>query len=147
LETATPTVVRGKIKPTERKDLVVSYAELHDLSARPAGAPPIIDARSSQHFSGPGAGHIPGARNVYWVDTLDSSKGGVLKSVDTIRGMYANAGVKPGSTPVVYCNSGMQASHAYFTLKWLGYEPRLYDGSFHDWVRHPDAPVEGATTK
>jgi 3-mercaptopyruvate sulfurtransferase SseA len=42
---------------------------------------------------------------------------------------------------VAYCNSGVQASQTYFTLKYLGYNVRLYDGSMSEWTA-AKAPVE-----
>jgi thiosulfate/3-mercaptopyruvate sulfurtransferase len=42
---------------------------------------------------------------------------------------------------VTYCNSGVQASQTYFVLKLLGYDVRLYDGSFSEWSQAKDAPV------
>jgi 3-mercaptopyruvate sulfurtransferase SseA len=35
----------------------------------------------------------------------------------------------------------MQASHAYFTLKYLGYDVTMYDGSFSEWSKAEGAPV------
>ena len=56
--------------------------------------------------------------------------------------IYANAGVKPGEPVITYCRTGVQAAHTYFTLRYLGYEPRLYDGSFIEWSSHSHLPVE-----
>jgi thiosulfate/3-mercaptopyruvate sulfurtransferase len=55
--------------------------------------------------------------------------------------MYRAIGVAPGRTLVTYCNSGVQASQTYFVLKLLGYDVRLYDGSFSEWSQAKDAPV------
>jgi 3-mercaptopyruvate sulfurtransferase SseA len=35
----------------------------------------------------------------------------------------------------------MQASHAYFTLKYLGYDVMMYDGSFSEWSSAEGAQV------
>jgi 3-mercaptopyruvate sulfurtransferase SseA len=43
--------------------------------------------------------------------------------------------VHEGVTPVVYCTVGMRASHMYFVLRYLGYDPKFYDGSINDWNR------------
>ena len=43
----------------------------------------------------------------------------------------------PKKTVVTYCNSGMQASQSYFTLKYLGYDVKMYDGSLGEWNKTP----------
>lgn len=48
-----------------------------------------------------------------------------------------------GSTVVAYCRTGVQGSFLYFVSRYLGYDTRLYDGSFVDWSRRgTDFPVE-----
>ena len=51
------------------------------------------------------------------------------------------AGVKPGAQIVTYCRTGGQASFLYTVARHLGYDVRLYDGSFIDWSR-TEYPVE-----
>jgi thiosulfate/3-mercaptopyruvate sulfurtransferase len=36
----------------------------------------------------------------------------------------------------------MQASFAYFVARYLGYDTRMYDGSFVDWSPRQELPVE-----
>ena len=44
---------------------------------------------------------------------------------------------------VVYCRTGVQASWDYFVARYLGYQVKMYDGSFIDWSRRgADYPVE-----
>lgn len=38
--------------------------------------------------------------------------------------------------------SGVQATQTHFVLKHLGYDVRLYDGSFSEWSRTKDAPIQ-----
>lgn len=48
-----------------------------------------------------------------------------------------------GSTVVAYCQTGVQASFLYFVSRYLGYETKMYDGSFIDWSRRgTEYPVE-----
>ncbi len=41
-----------------------------------------------------------------------------------------------------YCHIGQQATAMLFAARTLGHEVRLYDGSFEDWSRHTEYPVE-----
>jgi thiosulfate/3-mercaptopyruvate sulfurtransferase len=110
---------------------------------------PLIDARPPAQYSGMEAsegvkrpGHIPGAKNVFWMDNLVSKQDPVLKPLDEIRARYEAAGLKPGSKVVVYCRSGMQAAHDYLTLKLTGFQPVLYDGSFFEWNQQAGNEIE-----
>lgn len=98
----------------------------------------LIDARSVDQFCGenPGpdvsrGGHIPGAVNVPYASNLNAD--GTFRSVYDLRMLYGQAGVTRDSANVVYCRTGMQASVAYFVLRYLGYDTTLYDGSYIEW--------------
>jgi len=113
----------------------------------------LIDARPPAEFSGstpgdgvPRGGHLPGAQNVFWVDNLVSISNPVLKPVAEMQKKYEAAGVKRGRKLIVYCRTGVQASHDYFTLKLLGFQPVLYEGSFFEWSNAPGTAVETAPT-
>ncbi len=114
----------------------------------------IIDARPPAEYAGttPGggvkrAGHIPGAKNVFWVDNLVSRQNPILKPVTDIRTTYQAAGVTPANKVIVYCRSGVQAAHDYFTLKLTGFQPILYDGSFIEWNQQANTAVENTAGK
>ena len=59
---------------------------------------------------------------------------------------YLAQGITPDKYIVVYCNTGTEASHAYFTLKFLlGYpDVRVYVPSWTQWAEKADWPVESA---
>ncbi len=141
-----PTITPATLKIKPRPELVVSTAE---VSKQLGPNTRIVDARPADEYSGaksgdgvPRAGHIPGAKNVFWMDNLKSDKMPELKSPEEIRASYEKAGLKPGDKPIVYCRTGVQAAHDYFTLKLLGFDPVLYDGSFIEWSNTKDTPVE-----
>jgi thiosulfate/3-mercaptopyruvate sulfurtransferase len=100
----------------------------------------LLDARPAKQYEGEDAGglsragHIPGALSLYWMQHLTSNDNPALKSVAELRKLYESAGIKPGQMIITYCRTGMQASHAYFTAKYLGYEVAMYDGSMSEWV-------------
>jgi thiosulfate/3-mercaptopyruvate sulfurtransferase len=90
----------------------------------------LVDARPEGRYK---SGHLAGANNVYWQDTLVSEDNPVFKSPEQLRALYAAKGVVPNKKIVTYCEVGMQASHGYFLAKYLGYDAALYDGSYQEW--------------
>jgi thiosulfate/3-mercaptopyruvate sulfurtransferase len=132
----------GTYVPRTHPEVVVNAdwvaAHLEDKSVA------IVDARGAQFYQGhgggmPRAGHIPGAINIQFSSLVDSTNR--LKSKEELVKLFDAAGVKPGVTVVTYCHIGQQASLVYFVAKYLGYEARLYDGSFEDWSSRDDLPV------
>lgn len=90
-------------------------------------------------------GHITGAKNVPYTDTLDGEQ--KLKPADALAAMFAGAGAKPGDTVVTYCHIGQQATAVAFAARTLGFKVLLYDGSFEDWSRRTDLPVTNPAKK
>jgi thiosulfate/3-mercaptopyruvate sulfurtransferase len=108
----------------------------------------LIDARPVDEYTGnkpgegvPRGGHIPGGANVFWMQNVVSRENPALRSAAELRQLYEEAGAQPGRTIVTYCRTGGQASHSYFTLKFLGYDVVMYDGSFFEWSNTEGAPV------
>lgn len=129
-----------------RNDMIVDAAWVHDRLGDDGIA--ILDARPPAEFSGetPGAGidrpgHIPGARNVFWQTLVVSADEPRLKGEAELRRIFEEAGVAPDDTIVAYCRTGGQASFLYTVARHLGYDVRLYDGSYIDWSR-TQYPVE-----
>jgi len=130
-----------------RPELIVELPALKEIVANKTVA--LIDARQPSDYAGAmpaqgiaRPGHIPGATNVFWAEMLVSRDNPVLRPVSEIRARYASIGLRPGAKVIVYCQSGMQAAHDYFTLKLSGFRPVLYEGSFFDWSNAAGTPVE-----
>ena len=129
-----------------REDMIVDAAWVRDRLDDPAVA--ILDARPPAEFSGatPGdgidrPGHSPGARNVFWQTLVESADNPRLRDEAQLRQIFQEAGVDPDDTIVAYCRTGGQASFLYTVARHLGYDVKLYDGSFIDWSR-TEYPVE-----
>lgn len=106
----------------------------------------VIDSRNTEFYTGasagnqPRAGHIPGAKNIPFNSFTDA--GSRFKDKVAWGKLFADAGVKPGDTVVTYCHIGQQGTMDYFAAKSLGYKVMLYDGSFQEWSRTLDLPVD-----
>jgi thiosulfate/3-mercaptopyruvate sulfurtransferase len=108
----------------------------------------IVDARLPEYYTGASipngrrAGHIPGAANIPFSSLVDEQ--GKLLPEDAMRAKFQSAGVKQGDRVVSYCHIGQQASLVYFAARYLGYDARMFDGSWEDWSRHSELPNETA---
>ena len=139
----------GKITVKPHPELVagLDYVRAHLASKDVA----IVDSRSPKYYDGedpgsmPRAGHIPGAKSLPF-DTLVTDDNRMKSPAETAEVMKA-AGIRPGETVVSYCHIGQQATVMYFAAKRLGYKALLYDGSWDEWSRRPDLPVEKTVTK
>ena len=138
-----PTYLAGKFVPTPQPEFIVNAEWILNRLEDPRLA--LLDARSPAEYTGepdPGIirpGHIPGAANLDWEVTFDST--GHLKPAHELRALVTQAGFEPGDQLVVYCTVGMRASHLYFVARHLGLAPRLYLGSMNDWASDPSRPV------
>jgi thiosulfate/3-mercaptopyruvate sulfurtransferase len=140
--TATP----GTFTPQVQQDVIAQVEWLSENLDNPSCA--VIDARTPDFYSGerqsranPRPGHIAGAENIPFRSVVDEETF-TFKDEETLRAMFAEAGADPGDTVVTYCHIGQQASLVYYVAKNLGYDARMYDGSFDEWSQREDLPVE-----
>ena len=100
----------------------------------------ILDVRTPEEFDGtsgaacdPRQGHIPGARNVNVLDLATAA------SPDEIRELV---GATEGAEIIAYCHSGSRSAIAADLLRGAGYRASNFRGSWHEWSRRDDLPVE-----
>ena len=134
-----PPAAQGRFTPHPKPELVVKMDAVKQMTGKSAEV--LLDVRSAADFSGEKGSHIPGAVNQFWMENQASRENQTLKPEAELRKLYEAAGVTANRPVVTYCNSGMQATESYFTLKYLGYNVRLYDGSMSEWTLK-GAPVE-----
>ena len=108
----------------------------------------LLDARSKMEFEGFDVralrgGHIPGARNINWLDTIDTTKNNRFKPADELRQMLHQQGITPDKEIITYCQTHHRSSHSYAMLKSLGYDRiRGYAGSWSEWGNSSETPIE-----
>ena len=137
---------RGLFTPIAQDDVLVSAEwieeRLYDSSVA------LIDSRPEGEYNGNlptriggRAGHIPGARHLYWEDLLVASENPVLRDFNDVQLRFLEAGADYGAIVVNYCYVGMRASYTYLIAKHLGYDARLYDGSWNEWSKNDSLPA------
>jgi thiosulfate/3-mercaptopyruvate sulfurtransferase len=104
----------------------------------------ILDVRTPEEYSGrlgkpcdPRQGHVPGARNLD-VGALYEGPGRPA-APERVRELV---GLPEGAEIVAYCHSGSRSALATLALRAAGYEARNYAGSWHEWSRHDELPLE-----
>jgi thiosulfate/3-mercaptopyruvate sulfurtransferase len=142
-----PPAKTGKLTPRALKSTIVTGDFVKSHIRTPGYT--IIDARAPVFYDGPShgehpAGHVPGAVNIPFDSVFDDAN--QLKSHDALTAIFRNAGVKPGDALIAYCHIGQQATAVVFAARSLGYDIKLYDGSFDDWAARKER-VEGKQAK
>jgi thiosulfate/3-mercaptopyruvate sulfurtransferase len=134
----------GSVTTRAQPSLVVSAEWVKAHASQPGIA--LLDARAVEFYNGskqddgPRRGHIPGAQSLPFEDLYDST--GALRPAAELDARFRAAGVQPGDTVVAYCHIGQRATAVLLAAETLGYPVRLYDGSFQEWGRRPDLPVD-----
>jgi thiosulfate/3-mercaptopyruvate sulfurtransferase len=127
-----------------RPELRVTADELRERLGQPDLA--VLDVRRATEYTGEEVraargGRIPGATLLLWRDNLNPDW--TFRSADEIRERHRAAGVPDDADVVTYCQGGVRAAHAAFSLYLIGHENvRVYDGSWADWGNRPDLPIE-----
>jgi len=98
----------------------------------------LVDSRPEKRYED---GHIPGAAHVFWEETVADPHKPVFLSPEKLRELFASRGITPDRKAITYCEVGLQASHNYFVLKYLGYDDAMYDGSDYEWEEIEHLPV------
>jgi thiosulfate/3-mercaptopyruvate sulfurtransferase len=121
-----------------RPDLVAGAAETADSAI-------VVDVRAADRYRGenevidPVAGHIPGAINLPFTGNVTSD--GTFRTPAELREVFAPIAAR--GEPVFYCGSGVTAAHSVLAYHHAGLGmPRLYAGSWSEWITDPARPVE-----
>jgi len=107
----------------------------------------VVDARAPERYRGEEVlavgkpGHIPGAVNRFYKDNLTAS--GEFKSPQQLASELGSVlGDVPASAAVLQCGSGVTACVNALAFEVAGLSrPRLYPGSYSQWISDPSRPV------
>jgi thiosulfate/3-mercaptopyruvate sulfurtransferase len=136
-----PVVARGTFRSSEPdRSRILNFEDVRKLTGVA-----LLDARAGERYRGekepvdPKAGHIPGAISAPWAENLRPD--GMFKSPDELRERFAALGAAGEKGAVVYCGSGVNATHDLLAMELAGLtNGRLYAGSWSDWSSR-DAPI------
>lgn len=142
LESGTHEVTRRDFRPSTGRARVLTSNEIAaDLDYS------LIDARDAARFRGESepidakAGHIPGSKNLPYTACL--TEDGTWRDPRSLRQCLQPVLGDDESAPwAVMCGSGVTACHLAISGLLAGYsEPRVYVGSWSEWIREPSRPI------
>jgi thiosulfate/3-mercaptopyruvate sulfurtransferase len=142
LESGVVELERTRAELTPNFEAVPTLDEVRSRAGDPGLV--LLDVRRTEEFTGksgypcdPRQGHIPGARHVE-VSELFAGPG-LPKPAEEIQALVG----APADTEIIaYCHSGSRSGLAVVALRAAGYTARNYVGSWHEWSRHSDLPME-----
>ena len=107
----------------------------------------VWDARAADEFNGTKVtalrnGHIPGARNLNWIDLQDAENDLRLKPLPLIAERLAELGIGKEKKVITHCQTHHRSGLTYLVGKALGYDIKAYDGSWSEWGNDAETPVE-----
>jgi thiosulfate/3-mercaptopyruvate sulfurtransferase len=137
-----PSIFNGSLNP----HLFVSSDELVHIYRDPLLR--LVDARAAERFRGeiepidPVAGHIPGAKNRPVAQNLNADQ--TFKSAEQLRKEFTDIlGDLQPEQVIAYCGSGVTGGHNLLAMEIAGLPGgRLYPGSWSEWIRDPNRPIE-----
>ncbi len=132
-------------QPNLRRELLATSADVDSMRRDPAFR--VFDSRAIERYHGknetidPVAGHIPGAISAPFAENMGTN--GLFLAKEILRNRFQTLlGDVPAENAVFYCGSGVTAAHNVLAMKYSGLgEPRLYVGSWSEWITDPARPV------
>jgi thiosulfate/3-mercaptopyruvate sulfurtransferase len=128
-----------------KPELAVDARRVLSVMADPGWV--LLDARAADRYRGenetidPVAGHIPGAVSAPYGAALGPD--GLFKPVEEIARQHDSlTGSRDAEHTIVYCGSGVTAAHSILASAHSGRGmPRLYAGSWSQWITDKDRPL------
>lgn len=102
----------------------------------------LVDARASERYAGEVepidrvAGHIPGAINYPWMNLTANQE---IMEREALEKYFEP--LKEFEEIIVYCGSGVTAVVDILFMEEVGLNPKLYAGSYSDWISYEDNEI------
>lgn len=145
--TETPDLGEGDFVVSHREAINATGEEVRQAveGERPAV---LIDTRRETEYTGeedrgdPRQGTIPGSVWYYWENIFTEDD--QLRPKEELRDEFEAAGLlQENAVLVAYCQTGTRSTYMYYVLRWLGAnDVENYDGSWTEWSRENNYPVE-----
>lgn len=136
ITSAIPSVEPKTFLPDVRSEMLATMADVANTNSM------LIDCRAPERFTGENetidriGGHIPSAINLFWQNVLTT--GNKLRLLENLRSAFEGC----SRETIFYCGSGVTACVNVLAMEEaLGFRPRLYAGSWSDWISYPDNPI------
>lgn len=107
----------------------------------------LIDARTSKEYCGKRllskrGGHIPGAINLNWIESIDRKRNFRFKKKFELETMLDDKNISKDKEIIVYCQTHHRSAHSWVMFKHLNYtRVRGYAGSWGEWGNDIDVPI------
>ena len=141
----TPVAPRAAGNLTEKASLTRTVSVQDVVANLETQALTVIDARAPDRYRGenetidPVGGHIPGAKNRFFKDNLQTD--GRFKSTKELEQEFAGL-ISTAESTILQCGSGVTACHNLLALEVAGLPgAALYPGSWSEWCADPARPV------
>lgn len=145
MEVNPATASSGNFEANVQEALACNFDDI--LAAAESDDKIIFDARSAAEYSGEDkraekSGHIPNAVHLEWNTVLEQEGVPYFLPADEIQNLFESKGITPDKEIIPHCHTNVRGSHAYFTLRLMGYDSvRPYEGSWAEYGNRSEATV------